>query len=173
MRWVLRLLYFQPFLQAQKMIFFSLLKEEPETSAIEFNQQSRDSSKEDDIQAICEQRGVGRHAPLALQLKAIDEEYHHLLDSQQSDRCEYVQKLYAWKSKQAAQDGKVAQEALNEEGAFGKAFFKYTDAVSYGSGNYLYHLHVGRILLLQGKSEEAVERLQVALGLKPVNAEAR
>lgn len=80
-----------------------LSKEEAETPAIDFNQQSRDSSKEDDIQAICEQRGFGRNPPLALQLKAIDQEYHHLLESQQSDRCEYVQKLYAWKSKQATQ----------------------------------------------------------------------
>lgn len=78
-------------------------QEEVETPAIDFNQLSQDSSKEDDIQAICEQRGFGRNPPLALQLKAIDQEYHYLLESQQSDRCEYVQKLYAWKSKQATQ----------------------------------------------------------------------
>ena len=82
---------------------FTLSQEETETPAIDFNQRSRDSSKEDDIQAICEQRGFGRNPPLALQLKAIDQEYHYLLESQQSDRCEYVQKLYAWKSKQATQ----------------------------------------------------------------------
>lgn len=66
---------------------------------------SKESSKEDDIQAICELRGAGRNAPLALQLKAIDEEYHYLLDQGQSDRADYVQKLYAWKSKQATQVG--------------------------------------------------------------------
>ncbi|XP_028398612.1 uncharacterized protein LOC114522180 [Dendronephthya gigantea] len=148
-------------------------EEEAETPAIDFNQQSRDSSKEDDIQAICEQRGFGRNPPLALQLKAIDQEYHHLLESQQSDRCEYVQKLYAWKSKQATQDGKVAQLASDEEGSFGKAYLKYSDAVSFASDNYLYHLHVGRFLLLQGKHEEAVKRLRISVGLKPVNAEAR
>ena len=64
---------------------------------------SKESSKEDDIQAICELRGAGRNAPLALQLKAIDEEYHYLLDQGQSDKADYVQKLYAWKSKQATQ----------------------------------------------------------------------
>ena len=48
-------------------------------------------------------RGAGRNAPLSLQLKAIDEEYHYLLDQGQSDKADYVQKLYAWKSKQATQ----------------------------------------------------------------------
>ena len=48
-------------------------------------------------------RGVGRNAPIALQLKAIDEEYHHVLEQQQSDKADYLQQLYAWKSKQATQ----------------------------------------------------------------------
>ena len=72
---------------------------------------SKDSSKEDDIQAICEMRGAGRNAPLALQLKAIDEEYHYLLDQGQSDRVDYVQKLYAWKSKQATQVKQATQRS--------------------------------------------------------------
>ena len=70
---------------------------------MDFNMKSKESSKEDDIQAICELRGAGQNAPLALQLKAIDEEYHYLLDQGQSDKADYVQKLYAWKSKQATQ----------------------------------------------------------------------
>ena len=74
---------------------------------MDFNMKSKESSKEDDIQAICEMRGAGRNAPLALQLKAIDEEYHYLLDQGQSDRADYVQKLYAWKSKQAIQVRRV------------------------------------------------------------------
>ena len=70
---------------------------------MDFNMKSKESSKENDIQAICELRGAGQNAPLALQLKAIDEEYHYLLDQGQSDKADYVQKLYAWKSKQATQ----------------------------------------------------------------------
>ena len=61
------------------------------------------SSKEDDIQAICVQRGAGSNAPLARQLQAIDEEYKFLLDSGQSGKADYVQGLYIWKSKQALQ----------------------------------------------------------------------
>ena len=71
------------------------------------------------------------------------------------------------------QDGKVAQLASDEEGAYGKAYLKYSDAVSFSSDNYLYHLHVGRFLLLQEKHDEAVKRLQIAVGLKPVNIESR
>lgn len=60
------------------------------------------SSEEEDTQALCEMRGVGRNAPLPLQLKAIDEEYHYLLEQGQSDKADYVQKLYALKSKQVS-----------------------------------------------------------------------
>ena len=66
-------------------------------------QSAKDSSKEDDIQAICEQRGAGANAPLARQLQAIDEEYKYLLDQGQSGKADYVQNLYVWKSKQATQ----------------------------------------------------------------------
>ena len=50
---------------------------------------------------------------------------------------------------------------------------KYLDALSNGVDNHLYNLHVGRMLLLQNKPEEAVTRLQAAVGLKPTNIEAR
>ena len=79
------------------------LQKSSDDDDMDFNMKSKESSKEDDIQAICELRGAGRNAPLALQLKAIDEEYHYLLDQGQSDKADYVQKLYAWKSKQATQ----------------------------------------------------------------------
>ena len=71
------------------------------------------------------------------------------------------------------QDGKMAQLASDEESMFGKAYLKYVDAESCCSDNYIYHLHVGRFLLLQGKHDEAVKRLQIAVGLKPVNIESR
>jgi CRISPR/Cas system CMR-associated protein Cmr1 (group 7 of RAMP superfamily) len=67
---------------------------------LDFNFKSKESSKEDDIQALCEMRGVGRNAPLSVQLKAIDEEYHYLIEQGRSDKAEYIQQLYAFKSKQ-------------------------------------------------------------------------
>ena len=68
---------------------------------------------------------------------------------------------------------KTAQQATNEEEPLGKAYLKYLDALSNGADNHMYNLHVGRMLLLQSKPEEAVSRLQVAVGLKPTNIDAR
>lgn len=64
---------------------------------------AKESSKEDDIQAICQQRGGGSNPSLSRQLQALDEEYRFLLDSGQSGKADYVQGLYVWKSKQATQ----------------------------------------------------------------------
>lgn len=65
--------------------------------------QAQESSKEEECQAICQLRGVGKGAPLSLQLKAIDEEYHHLIENKQGGKADHVQALFAWKSKQATQ----------------------------------------------------------------------
>lgn len=50
---------------------------------------------------------------------------------------------------------------------------KYLDALSNAADNHLYNLHVGRMLLLQNKPEDAVTCLQVAVGLKPTSVDAR
>ncbi|PIK36475.1 hypothetical protein BSL78_26693 [Apostichopus japonicus] len=134
---------------------------------------AKESSKEDDIQAICQQRGGGSNPSLSRQLQALDEEYRFLLDSGQSGKADYVQGLYVWKSKQATQDGKAAQAASDQETPLGKACLKYMDALSLQQNNLTYNLHTGRVLLLQGKLAEAIERFQVALSIKPVMAIVR
>ena len=68
---------------------------------------------------------------------------------------------------------KTAQKATNEEEHLGKAYMKYLDALANGADNHIYNLHVGRMLLLQNKPEEAVTQLQAAVGLKPTNIDAR
>lgn len=69
-----------------------------------FNFEAKESSKEEECAAICKLRGVdAASAPIALQLKAIDEEYHHLVGSGQSGKADHVQGLFLWKSKQASQ----------------------------------------------------------------------
>ena len=55
----------------------------------------------------------------------------------------------------------------------GEAFMKYLDVLSLGADNHLYNLHAGRMLPLQNKPEEAFRWMQVAVGLKPTNVEAR
>ncbi|XP_030854513.1 uncharacterized protein LOC580673 [Strongylocentrotus purpuratus] len=128
---------------------------------------SKDSSKEDDIQAICQQRGAGANAPLARQLQAIDEEFKHLLNSGQSQKSDYVQELYLFKSKQATQGGKTSQAASDESNPLGQACLKFMDSLSLEQNSVMYNIHVGRLLLLQDKVEDALTRLQHAVGLKP------
>ena len=65
------------------------------------NVAAKESSKLEECQAICRLRGVAPNAPIALQLKAIDEEYKSLLESGQSGRADHVQGLYVWRSKNA------------------------------------------------------------------------
>ncbi|KAI8486858.1 hypothetical protein Bbelb_353660 [Branchiostoma belcheri] len=137
------------------------------------NLAAKESSKEEEIDAICNLRGVPATAPLARKLKAVDEEFHHLLDSGQTGKAEHVQALYAWKSKQATQDGKVAQQAEDETNTLGQAYLKFLDALSLDQSNTMYNLHVGRMLLLQGKTTEAQARLQLSVGMNPKNQAAR
>ncbi|KAK3093084.1 hypothetical protein FSP39_010869 [Pinctada imbricata] len=87
---------------------FGLKKEEEAEALPSFNIQAKESSKDEECAAICKLRGVDAGtAPIALQLKAIDEEYHALVDSGQSGKADHVQGLYAFKSKQASQVGMV------------------------------------------------------------------
>lgn len=67
------------------------------------NTEARESSKAEECDAICKIHGVSPGAPLSLQLKAIDQEYHQLVNSGQSGKADHVQGLFAWKSKQATQ----------------------------------------------------------------------
>ena len=64
---------------------------------------AKESSKQEECLAICQLRGVDATAPLSLQLKAIDQEYHHLIESGQSAKADHVMTLFAWKNKQATQ----------------------------------------------------------------------
>ena len=67
------------------------------------NIQASESSKDDECNAICKLHGVDPMAPLPLQLKAIDNEYHSCLAAGQSAKADHVMSLFAWKSKQASQ----------------------------------------------------------------------
>eukprot|EP00058_Branchiostoma_floridae_P021150 XP_002606640.1 hypothetical protein BRAFLDRAFT_120093 [Branchiostoma floridae] len=167
--------------------------EEDDLGLAGLNLAAKESSKEEEIDAICNLRGVPATAPLARKLKAVDEEFHHLLDggqtgkaehvqalyawkskqATQTGKAEHVQALYAWKSKQATQDGKVAQQAEDETNTLGQAYLKFLDALSLDQSHTLYNLHVGRMLLLQGKTTEAQARLQLSVGMNPKNQAAR
>lgn len=76
---------------------------EEEAEGEEGEDLASEDSKDEEFLAICQLHGVGPGAPLALQLKAVDTEYHALKDAGQTFKAEHVQQLYAWKSKKALQ----------------------------------------------------------------------
>lgn len=62
-----------------------------------------EDSKEEEFLAICKLRGVAPGADLALQLRAVEQEYHMLKETGQSAKADHVQSLHAWRSKRALQ----------------------------------------------------------------------
>lgn len=65
------------------------------------NKMAADSSKEEEIDAICKARNVASNASDVEKLKAIDDEYHHLIETNQHAKAEQVQLLYQFKAKRA------------------------------------------------------------------------
>ena len=63
------------------------------------NQMAAESSKEEEISAICKQRNYGPNPSDEQKLKALDEEYHYLMESHQNHKAEQVQLLYQFKAK--------------------------------------------------------------------------
>lgn len=61
----------------------------------------------------------------------------------------------------------------DEESCVHRALMKYLDAWSLSPDSWEYNLHVGRLLLLQGKSREALQHLQSGLALRPLHPALR
>ncbi|XP_052768743.1 uncharacterized protein LOC128208997 [Mya arenaria] len=139
------------------------LKKESHDDMPSLNLQAAESSKDEECAAICKLHGVEATAPLPLQLKAIDMEYHGLIQAGQSAKADHVMELFQWKSKQATQEGAAAQKAGDEESPLGQAFLKYMDALTCDEAKALFNFHVGRMLVVQGKYDEAVKRLETSL----------
>ncbi|KAE8600985.1 hypothetical protein XENTR_v10013489 [Xenopus tropicalis] len=125
------------------------------------------TGKDEEIQAICKLHGFSGRPSLEQQLKALDLEYHQLKEQGQSSRADYIQNLYAWKSKQA---GKAAESLVDEDKPLTQAFLKYMDALFLSPDNWQYQFHVGRHLLMQRRHREALILLQKALVLQPASA---
>lgn len=54
-----------------------------------------------------------------------------------------------------------------------RALLKYLDAWSLSPDSWEYNLHVGRLLLLQDRSREALQHLQRGLALRPLHPALR
>ncbi|XP_063048932.1 uncharacterized protein LOC134442896 isoform X2 [Engraulis encrasicolus] len=119
----------------------------------------------DEILAVCKLHGFTGTPTMENQLKALDAEYHQLKEQGQATKAEYVQTLYLWLSKKVKKDGQFS--VANEESWLHRALLKYLDAWSLSEDSWENNMHVGRLLLLQGKSREALQHLQTALALRP------
>ena len=131
-----------------------------------------ESGKLEEFEALCRQKGVGPDAPLALQLKAVEQEFQALKEAGQQSEAEYVQSLYAWRSQQSRGAG-GSRARFSEEGPLGRARDKYTDAVSLAPGEHGPRFRLGRLLLDLGDAESAIPHLQTALSLKPLHPQTR
>ncbi|KAF6021903.1 hypothetical protein EB796_019780 [Bugula neritina] len=137
------------------------------------NVQVKAGSKEEEIAAICKIHGVDEKAPLSLVLKALDTEYQAMKNAGNTAKAEQVQSLFAWKNKQATQEGAAAQKAAEDTNSLGQAYLKYLDALSCDETKSIYHFHVGRLQVVQGLYDEAVTRLQSALSWNKQHQMAR
>ena len=63
------------------------------------NNAAAESSKEEEIDAIAKSRNVNAGASDVEKLKALDQEYHYLMESGQSVKAEQIQLLYQFKAK--------------------------------------------------------------------------
>lgn len=128
-------------------------------------------------------------APLALQLKAVEAEYHSLKESGQTHKAEHVQSLHAWKSKKALQvkisfcklanlllfhiQASQGSYAADTDSPLFRAKLKFQDSCSIKSSDAVAYFHLGRLCLLLGEKEEAVKYLKMALAQKPMHSPSR
>lgn len=70
-----------------------------------------------------------------------------------------------------SQDGSAA--ARDEESNIHRALLKYLDAWSLEPHSWQFNLHVGRLLLLQGRSQEALHHLRAGLEQQPLHIPLR
>ncbi|KAF3708001.1 hypothetical protein EXN66_Car001174 [Channa argus] len=132
---------------------------------------AKSTAHQDDILAVCKLHGFLGTPTVENQLQALDKEYHQLKDQGQSSRADYIQTLYIWLSKKIGKDSSSAVH--DEESCVHRALMKYLDAWSLSPDNWEYNLHVGRLLLLQGKKKEALQHLQTGLALCPLHPALR
>lgn len=135
--------------------------------SINSNQVAKNSSREEEINAICKLRNVEDTASVERKLKALDEEYHHLLQSGQTFKAEQVQSLYLFKVQTTKMDASISSKAANNETALGQAYCKYSDALGLSEASkitkYLYHFHMGRMQCIRSNAISAIKNLTICL----------
>ncbi|XP_038593967.1 uncharacterized protein LOC119917646 isoform X1 [Micropterus salmoides] len=132
---------------------------------------AKSTARQDDILAVCKLHGFLGKPTVQNQLQALDQEYQQLKEQGQSSKADYVQTLYIWLSKKTGKDSSAA--VRDKENCVHRALMKYQDAWSLSPDSWEYNLHVGRLLLLQGRSREALQHFQSGLALQPLKPALR
>ncbi|XP_037829309.1 uncharacterized protein LOC108247256 isoform X2 [Kryptolebias marmoratus] len=132
---------------------------------------AKSSSHQDDVLAVCKLHGFLGTPTVENQLQALDKEYQLLKEQGQSNRADYVQTLYIWVSKKTGKDSNAVMR--DEESHMYRALMKYLDAWSLSPDSWQFSLHVGRLLLLQGRNREALQHFQSGLALRPLHPALR
>ena len=131
------------------------------------NKLASDSSKEEEINAICRQRNYGTKPSDAEKLKALDEEYHYLIETQQSHKAEQVQLLYHFKAKTISNASKFSFKLNADNNFLVQSNLKYTDAVSLliqaKVENFTTYFQMGRSCCLIGDFQNALIYLEKCL----------
>lgn len=65
------------------------------------------------------------------------------------------------------QEGAAAQKAADEESPLGQAYLKYMDALACDEAKAIFNFHVGRMMVVQGNYDDAVQRLETSLNWNP------
>ncbi|XP_074503231.1 uncharacterized protein LOC141774455 isoform X1 [Sebastes fasciatus] len=133
---------------------------------------AKSAARQDDILAVCKLHGFLGTPTVENQLQALDKEYQQLKEQGQSSKADYVQTLCIWFSNKSGKDSGAA--VRDQEGCVHWALMKYLDAWSLSPDSWEYSLHVGRLLLLlPGRSREALQHLQSGLALRPLHPPLR
>ncbi|XP_069394858.1 uncharacterized protein [Paralichthys olivaceus] len=135
---------------------------------------AKSAARQDEVLAVCKLHGFPHTPTLENQLRALDKEYPLLREQGQSSRADYVQALYMWLSKKTGKESGSALRNEENQSSVHRALMKYLDTWSLSPDSWEYNLHVGRLLLLlQGRSREALQHLQSGLALRPLHPALR
>ncbi len=137
------------------------------------NKTAHESSKEEDISAICVLRNFGSNPSDTDILKALDQEYHHCLETGQNHKADQVQGLYLFKSKKISDNMKQTfQEETSKSGdreqLRRQSNLKLLDAMSIMlemkmTNHFSLDLQIGRSFCQRGEFMEAMVYLKGTL----------
>jgi hypothetical protein len=107
------------------------------------------------------------HAPTVAKIKALNDEYHYLLENGQREKAEHVESLYLFKVRQSVMNPSVSFEVADSKRSLGQAYLKYMDALCLSemtkATKYLYHFHVGRMFCMRSNYSQAIKHFTFCL----------